>query len=158
MLQKGAGHLEGTSLPVGGLNTHTVITAHRGLPTANLFTDLDKVKEGDIFFIRNIKEKLAYKVKSIEIVEPTDLEKVAVREGEDYATLLTCTPYMINSHRLLVKGERIFLEESDVQEKGNIFENSLVRLFIGTLLLLSLLFSFLFYNFKTKTIPPRRVL
>ncbi len=106
VLQKGAGHLEGTSLPVGGIGTHSVITAHRGLPTAKLFTDLDKLKKGDVFYIHNIKEVLAYKVVDIYVVEPSDFSKVLVVDGKDYCTLLTCTPYMINSHRLLVRGER----------------------------------------------------
>ena len=107
ILQKGAGHLEGTSLPIGGENTHTVITAHRSLPTAKLFADLDKLKLGDKFFIHNIQTVLAYEVVEIMVVEPWDFEPVLVVEGKDYATLLTCTPFMINSHRLLVRGERI---------------------------------------------------
>lgn len=102
ILQKGAGYLEGTSLPIGGENTHTVITAHRSLPTAKLFADLDKLKLGDKFFIHNIQTVLAYKVVEIMVVEPWDFEPVLVVEGKDYATLLTCTPFMINSHRLLV--------------------------------------------------------
>lgn len=112
VLQKGAGHLEGTSLPIGGAGTHTVITAHSGLPTARLFTDLHFLKEGDIFYITSIAGKNAYRVDQIQVVEPTDLEKVAIDEEKDYATLLTCTPYMVNSHRLLVRGERIADEEN----------------------------------------------
>ena len=106
VLQKGVGHLEGTSLPVGGKGTHAVLTAHRGLPTAKLFTDLNKMKKGDVFYIHNIKEVLAYKVIDVFVVEPSDFDKVLVVEGKDYCTLLTCTPYMINSHRLLVRAER----------------------------------------------------
>ena len=106
VLQKACGHLEGTSLPVGGKGTHTVLTAHRGLPTAKLFTDLNKMKKGDVFYIHNIKEVLAYKVIDVFVVEPSDFDKVLVVEGKDYCTLLTCTPYMINSHRLLVRAER----------------------------------------------------
>lgn len=107
ILQKGAGHLEGTSLPIGGESTHTVLTAHRGLPSAKLFSDLDKLEVGDRFYIHNIQTVLAYKVDQILVVGPSDFEPVLVVEGKDYATLLTCTPYMINSHRLLVRGERI---------------------------------------------------
>lgn len=107
VLHKGAGHLESTSLPVGGEGTNTVITAHRGLPTARLFTDLDKMEKGDVFYIRNIKETLAYRVTDIKTVEPQDISTVRIEEGEDLATLLTCTPYMVNSHRLLVTGERM---------------------------------------------------
>lgn len=109
VLEKGSGHLEGTSLPIGGRSTHAVLTAHRGLPTARLFTDLNKVKKGDTFYVTNIKETLAYKVDSIRVVDPTALDAVRVVDGKDYVTLLTCTPYMINSHRLLVRGERVLL-------------------------------------------------
>ena len=112
VLQKGCGHLEGTSLPVGGKSTHTVITAHRGLPEAVLFRYLDQIVEGDIFYIHNIQGTLAYKVDQIMVVEPTNFEPVLVQEGKDYATLLTCTPYMINSHRLLVRGYRIPYQEA----------------------------------------------
>lgn len=107
VLQKGAGHLEGTSLPIGGNSTHTVITAHRGLPNALLFRNLKQMTEGDIFYIHNIKETLAYKVDKIQVIEPWDFDPILVTENKDYATLLTCTPYMINSHRLLVRGYRI---------------------------------------------------
>lgn len=107
VLQKGAGHLEGTSLPVGGASTHTVITAHRGLPEAVMFRYLDQLVEGDIFYIHNIQGTLAYRVDRIMVVEPSNFEPILVEAGKDYATLLTCTPYMINSHRLLVRGYRI---------------------------------------------------
>ena len=112
VLQKGCGHLEGTSLPVGGKSTHTVITAHRGLPEAVLFRYLDQLVEGDIFYFHNIQGTLAYRVDQIMVVEPTNFEPVLVQEGKDYATLLTCTPYMINSHRLLVRGHRIPYQEA----------------------------------------------
>ncbi|MGV3292050.1 class C sortase SrtC2 [Streptococcus agalactiae] len=116
VLQKGSGHLEGTSLPVGSLSTHSVLTAHRGLPTARLFTDLNKVKKGQIFYVTNIKETLAYKVVSIKVVDPTALSEVKIVNGKDYITLLTCTPYMINSHRLLVKGERIPYDSTEAEK------------------------------------------
>ncbi|HEL1067121.1 class C sortase [Streptococcus equi] len=115
MLEKGSGHLEGTSLPIGGRSTHAVLTAHRGLPTARLFTDLNKVKKGDTFYVTNIKETLAYKVDSIRVVDPTALDAVRVVDGKDYVTLLTCTPYMINSHRLLIRGERVLLPSQKVK-------------------------------------------
>ncbi|MDU1828748.1 class C sortase [Anaerococcus sp.] len=107
VLEKGCGHLEGTSLPIGGNNTHTVITGHRGLPNAKLFRNLDQLVEGDVFYIHNIEDTLAYQVDKIQVVDPSDFQPVLVEEGHDYATLLTCTPYMINSHRLLVRGHRI---------------------------------------------------
>lgn len=107
VLNKGVGHLEGTSLPIGGKSTHTVLTAHRGLPSARLFRDLDKLEKGDIFYVHNIQTVLAYEVDQILTVDPSNFDPVLVVEGEDYATLLTCTPYMINSHRLLVRGHRV---------------------------------------------------
>lgn len=107
VLQKACGHLEGTSLPIGGIDTHAVITAHRGLPQVKLFRELDKLKEGDVFYFTNIKETLAYEVDQILTVEPWDFDPVLVVEGKDLMTLLTCTPYMINSHRLLVRGHRV---------------------------------------------------
>ncbi|MFA9493993.1 class C sortase [Streptococcus sp. E17BB] len=107
VLEKGAGLLEGTSLPVGGSNTHTVISAHRGLPNARLFTDLDKLKKGDVFYIHVLDTVLAYEVDQIKVVEPDNFDPILIEEGKDYATLLTCTPYMINTQRLLVRGKRI---------------------------------------------------
>lgn len=112
VLEKGCGHLEGTSLPVGGESTHTVITGHRGLPNAKLFRNLDQLVEGDVFYIHNLGETLAYQVDHIEVVDPSNFDPVLVQEGHDYATLLTCTPYMINSHRLLVRGHRIPYQEA----------------------------------------------
>ena len=107
VLQHACGHLEGTSLPIGGKDTHAVITAHRGMPQVKLFRDLDKMEVGDLFFFTNVKETLAYKVDQILVVEPWNFEPVLVVEGKDLMTLLTCTPYMINSHRLLVRGHRV---------------------------------------------------
>ena len=112
VLEKGLGHLEGTSLPIGGTSTHTVITGHRGLPNAKMFRNLDQLVEGDIFYIHNIETTLAYHIDHIEVVDPSNFEPVMVKEGEDLATLLTCTPYMINSHRLLVRGHRIPYQEA----------------------------------------------
>ena len=107
VLAGAAGHLEGTSLPVGGESTHAVISAHRGLPSAKLFTNLDALKEGDTFTIKILDRTLTYQVDQIRIVEPDDLSELSVVEGQDYVTLLTCTPYGINTHRLLVRGVRI---------------------------------------------------
>lgn len=113
-LQKGASLLEGTSFPVGGESTHSVISAHRGLPEATLFTDLPKLVKGDTFFIELNNEKHAYQVAEIRIVEPTDTEHLVIEKGKDLVTLLTCTPYMINTHRLLVTGTRIpYVPEKD---------------------------------------------
>ena len=107
VLQVAAGHLEGSSLPIGGENSHAVISAHRGLPSASLFTDLDKLELGDHFLIHVLDETLAYEVDDIQVVEPEDTESLAVEPDEDLVTLLTCTPYGVNSHRLLVQGHRV---------------------------------------------------
>ena len=113
ILEKGAGHLPGSSLPVGGESTHTVISAHRGLPSAKLFTDLDRLKEGNRFFLHVLDEDLAYEVDQILVVEPNQTEDLGIEVGKDYCTLLTCTPYGVNSHRMLVRGHRVmpFTEE-----------------------------------------------
>ncbi|MCI8800748.1 class C sortase [Acetatifactor muris] len=107
VLQKAAGHLPGSSLPVGGEGTHTVISAHRGLPSAALFTDLDKLEEGDHFLLSVLDDTLCYEVDQITVVEPTETQALAAEAGKDLATLLTCTPYGVNSHRLLVRGHRV---------------------------------------------------
>ena len=107
VLQKAAGHLEGSSLPVGGENTHSVMSAHRGLPSAKLFTDLDRVEKGDTFQIIILDQVLTYQVDFIKVIEPTDISDLPIIEGGDYCTLFTCTPYGINTHRLLVRGVRI---------------------------------------------------
>lgn len=107
VLQVAVGHLEWTSLPVGGKSSHCVISGHRGLPSAKLFTDLDKLAEEDIFILRVLDEVLTYEVDQILIVEPSDTEALQIVKGADLCTLVTCTPYGINSHRLLVRGHRI---------------------------------------------------
>lgn len=107
VLNVAAGHLQGSSLPVGGTNTHCVISAHRGLPSARLFTDLDQLNVGDTFTITVLDEILTYEVEKILIVEPQEIDKLAIIEGGDYVTLMTCTPYGINSHRLLIRSHRI---------------------------------------------------
>lgn len=117
VLQKAAGHLEGSSLPVGGESTHAVIAAHRGLPSASLFTDLDKLEEGDHFLINVLDETLCYEVDKISIVEPEDTDMLSVEEGEDLVTLLTCTPYGVNSQRLLVRGHRVDYNPTEVQDE-----------------------------------------
>lgn len=106
VLQIAAGHLEGSSLPVGGESTHCVLSAHRGLPSAKLFTDLDQLEVGDTFTITVLDQVLTYEVDQISIVEPSDIEDLYIEKGKDYCTLMTCTPYGVNSHRLLVRGVR----------------------------------------------------
>lgn len=107
VLNSSVGHLEGSSLPIGGNSTHSVLSAHRGLPSAKLFTDLDKLEVGDIFKITVLDEVLTYEVDKIVIVSPSDREYLKIEEDKDYVTLLTCTPYGINTHRLLVRGVRV---------------------------------------------------
>lgn len=125
-LENGCGHIEGTSLPIGGESTHSVISAHRGLPSAKLFTDLDQIEVGDIFYINVLDETLAYKVDQILTVLPEETESLAIEEGKDLVTLVTCTPYGVNSHRLLVRGERTeYVPEDDVGDSGVILRNPL---------------------------------
>lgn len=107
ILQVAIGHIAGTSLPVGGEGMHCVVSGHRGLPSAKLFTDLDDLKEGDVFMMRVLDETLTYEVDQILIVEPEDVSALEFEEGKDLCTLVTCTPYGVNSHRLLVRGHRI---------------------------------------------------
>ncbi len=107
VLQKGVGHISQTAFPVGGEGNHTVLSTHRGLPDARLFTDLDELEPGDAFYIRVLGNNLAYEVDQVEVVDPGDVSLLKPEEGKDYVTLLTCTPYGINSHRLLVRGSRV---------------------------------------------------
>ena len=107
VLQIAVGHLDWTSLPVGGASTHCVLSGHRGLPSAKLFTNLDKLVEGDVFMLRVLDEVLTYEVDQILIVEPQEVAALQIVEGKDYCTLVTCTPYGVNTHRLLVRGQRI---------------------------------------------------
>lgn len=107
VLQIAVGHIPGSSLPIGGMGTHSVVSGHRGLPSAKLFTNLDELKEGDIFMIRVLDETLTYEVDQIRIVEPDDLTSLEIDPEQDLCTLVTCTPYGVNTHRLLVRGHRI---------------------------------------------------
>src|SRR5699024_3504276 len=118
ILENGAGVLQGTSFPLGGNSTHSVISAHSGLPNRRLFTELDRLENGDTFILTVLGEKLAYQVKNIQVVLPDDTSVLTISEGEDLVTLLTCTPYMINTHRLLVTGHRIPYNESVKKEEG----------------------------------------
>lgn len=107
VLQHGVGHMSGTSLPVGGAGSHCILSSHRGLPTAMLFTDLDKMVVGDTFTLNILNRTLTYEVDRIRVIEPTDFSELTIIDGEDYCTLFTCTPYGINTHRLLVRGKRV---------------------------------------------------
>ena len=118
VLQLGAGHLEGSSLPVGGEGTHAVISAHRGLPSATLFTDLDKLEEGDHFLLHILDDVLCYEVDQISVIEPEDTECLSAEKGKDLVTLLTCTPYGVNSQRLLARGHRVSYVPEEVQKEN----------------------------------------
>lgn len=111
VLSNGIGHLEGTSLPIGGENTHCILTGHRGLPNSKLFTRLDELKENDLFYLNIFGEMLAYKVNQIEVIEPDEVEKLDIQDGKDLVSLITCTPYGLNTHRLVVTGERVSYEK-----------------------------------------------
>ena len=116
-LQIAIGHLEGSSLPVGGKSTHCVLSGHRGLPSARLFTDLDQMEKGDIFILNILGRKLAYEVDQIKVVLPEEMSDLEIEEGKDLCTLVTCTPYGINTHRLLVRGHRTEYVEKKVEEE-----------------------------------------
>ena len=154
VLNKGAGHLEGSSLPVGGANTHAVISAHRGLPSASLFTDLDQMKVGDHFLIHVLDETLCYEVDKISVVKPEDTSALAVEDGQDLVTLLTCTPYGVNTERLLVRGHRVPYVEEEVKEEKTVLSGSslhtnyLLWVFVG--LSVTALFIFVLYLKETK--------
>lgn len=120
VLLVGAGHLQGTSLPIGGDSTHSVITGHTGLSSAKLFTDLTELVQGDIFFLYVMGKDIAYEVDDISVIKPTEMDKLRIEKGKDYCTLVTCTPYGVNSHRLLVRGHRIDYKEA--VEKPAVFE------------------------------------
>lgn len=111
VLQNGVGHMEGSSMPVGGESTHCVLAGHRGLPSAKLFTDLDQMVEGDLMYITVLNDTLIYQVDQILVVEPDETQWLAIEEGADYLTLVTCTPYGINTQRLLIRGRRIYPQE-----------------------------------------------
>ena len=122
VLEQGIGHLTQTSYPVGGESTHCALSGHRGLASAELFTNLDKVEVGDCFYLHVLDEVLAYEVDKVSVVEPNDIDEIAVIEGEDLCTLITCTPLGINSHRLLVRGHRVeYTEEDETQEESALY-------------------------------------
>ncbi|MGI6095151.1 MAG: class C sortase [Lachnospiraceae bacterium] len=160
ILQNAAGHLEGSSLPVGGENNHAVISAHRGLPSAALFTDLDKLEKGDHFLLHILDETLCYEVDKISIVEPKDTKDLAVEEGEDLVTLLTCTPYGVNSHRYLVRGHRVPYDPKEIEGEASglanmsLHTNYLLWVIVG--LLITAIFSLVLYRREKKLERKRR--
>ncbi|EHK2404231.1 class C sortase [Clostridium perfringens] len=157
ILKKGVGVLEGTSLPVGGENTHSVLSAHTGLANQKLFTDIDKLKDGDVFYLHILKKDLAYKVDQIKVVHPDEIDELKISDDKDYVTLLTCYPYGINTERLLVRGERTDLSPSNVeqvQKEISTFNHSNENLILIVIILISVLIIifllFLIMKFKGK--------
>ncbi|WP_283721031.1 class C sortase [Clostridium perfringens] len=157
ILKKGVGVLDGTSLPVGGENTHSVLSAHTGLANQRLFTDIDKLKDGDVFYLHILKKDLAYKVNQIKVVHPDEIDELKISDEKDYVTLLTCYPYGINTERLLVRGERTDLSPSNVeqvQKEISTFNHSNENLILIVIILISVLIIifllFLIMKFKGK--------
>ena len=124
VLEKGVGHIQSTSIPIGGISTHSVLTGHTGLPSAELFTRLDELVVGDIFYIHVLNEVLTYKIYETKVILPDDIDELQITSGKDLITLVTCTPYGINTHRLLVKAERTEYEEYVTDEKEINTDNS----------------------------------
>lgn len=146
VLNKGIGHMRNTSLPIGGQGTHTVLTGHTGLANAKLFTDIDKLEKGDVFYIYIMNQTLAYSVDQIKIVEPSDISDLKIDDENDYVTLVTCTPYGLNTHRLLVRGTRIPYVESEKEvqpsrvEKSTYNEEYISAIVIGGSVMAGILF------------------
>ena len=154
-LEKGIGHLEGSALPVGGEGTHAVLTGHTGLNTAKMFTDLTELETGDEFYIYVLDQVLAYRIDQIQVVEPSQTEALQPEAGRDYVTLVTCTPYGVNSHRLLVRGERIEYTQEEIQEKiatvATVISKETYLLCLGlAILILLLLIALIFKYVKRK--------
>lgn len=141
VLTKGAGHIEATSLPIGGINRHSVISAHRGLPSSLLFTRLDELEKGDIFNIHVLNEIHSYEVDQIEVILPEELSSLSAEPDKDLVTLLTCTPYGVNTHRLLVRGHRVdYVPEKEVEQEDSMIpewlQEYLLSVLIGFILVL----------------------
>lgn len=152
VLQVGAGHIEGSSLPVGGKSTHCVLSGHRGLPSAKLFSDLDQLVEGDTLVIHVLDEMLTYEVDQILTVEPEEVESLEIVSGKDYCTLVTCTPYGVNTHRLLVRGHRVPNEFDDTRATADALqiEPELVAPFVAMPMILVLFVGVLIRTRKKK--------
>ncbi|NQQ32935.1 class C sortase [Streptococcus suis] len=159
-LAKGASYLEGTSFPIGGESTHSVISGHRGLTEAKLFTDLPDLVKGDHFYIELGEAEIhAYQVDDIKVVEPTDVSSLQIEQGQDYITLVTCTPYMVNSHRLLVRGHRVpyvpELMESEVKETKVDYYTFMPIVILGLVLFIILIVIFRKFRRSRKSSPTR---
>ena len=144
-LKKGAGHLHQSNLPIGGSGNHAVITGHSGMPSAKLFTGLDKLKRDDIFFIHILDRTLAYRVDKIVVVEPENVGALLPTAGEDYVTLITCTPYGINSHRLLVRGTRTEIPKEESEHPAGTWENGRDNMRLTVIVLLMILLALMIF-------------
>lgn len=142
LLEQGATLLQGTSYPTGGYSTHSVITSHSGLPEKKLFTDLEKLKVGDYFLVNNLDKTMKYEIESIKEVLPTETDDLVIQEGKDMMTLLTCTPYMINTHRLLVTGHRVPYTEDEANKEISSVKKSQQKDYYLLLLIILIVFTF----------------
>ena len=151
-LRTGVGHMEGTSLPIGGKTTHCVLSGHRGLPSAKLFSDLDKLAEGDTFVLHVLNLTLTYEVDQIRVVNPDDLTALTLEKGKDYCTLVTCTPYGVNTHRLLVRGHRVPNSQGDANVVADalIIEPIYIAPFLGVPVLILLIIAMLIYTGRVR--------
>ncbi|MBT1162906.1 class C sortase [Bifidobacterium sp. SO1] len=151
VLQVGVGHLEQTSLPVGGASTHAALSGHRGLPTAKLFTDLNLMKKGDRFYIKILKDTYAYQVDKITTVLPTDTKELAIENGKDLVTLITCTPYAVNTHRLLVRAHRIpYTPEQESEAKPTFHVDIPLQYLLPSIGLIVLLIGWRVYRWRSE--------
>ena len=148
VLSKGIGHLQGSSLPVGGESTHSILTGHRGLPQSKLLTRLDELEEGDYFFFHVLDETLAYQVTEIQVVKPEEVSVLKIQEGQDLASIITCTPYGLNTHRLIVTGKRVPYEAKKANSMGE--ELPSTRELVLTLLPVAFLLLFLMYIWRER--------
>lgn len=162
VLNKGIGHMRNTSLPIGGKGTHSVLTGHTGLSGARLFTDIDKLEQGDVFYIYVMNQTLAYSVDQIKVVEPEDTSDLKIDEDNDYVTLVTCTPYGLNTHRLLVRGTRIPYADSekDLQQahlKESTYNEEYIRaVVIGASIMFGILLAYIIFKFVLHTVRKRK--
>ena len=152
LLEQGATLLQGTSYPTGGYSTHSVITSHSGLPEKKLFTDLEKLKVGDYFLVNNLDKTMKYEIESIKEVLPTETDDLVIQEGKDMMTLLTCTPYMINTHRLLVTGHRVPYTEDEAKEEISSVKKSQQKDYYLLLLIILIVFTFFIWWLRNRVL------
>ena len=152
LLEQGATLLQGTSYPTGGYSTHSVITSHSGLPEKKLFTDLEKLKVGDYFLVNNLDKTMKYEIESIKEVLPTETDDLIIQEGKDMMTLLTCTPYMINTHRLLVTGHRVPYTEDEAKKEISSVKKSQQKDYYLLLLIILIVFTFFIWWLRNRVL------